>query len=375
MESALFGHERGAFTGAMQRSKGAFEEADGGTLLLDEIGELSPAAQVALLRVLETKCICRVGSSKETKVDVRVLAATHRDLEQMCETETFRWDLFFRLNVMAIVIPPLRERRDDIRPLAQHFLQQANASNRRALQGIEPPALSLLQRYSWPGNVRELRNVIERAVVISQGSVITVDDLSARIREPANVKQDRRIRNTLSLQPRPELGKPDPQSFEYEEVTQVDDAGGDKVPFGHEEQTVVDDGPADKGMAELTRESSSLVNVGFKEKVQFFEATLIQGALAATAGNKTAAARWLSIPHRTLSRKVQDYEINAEHFVGHEAAGGPPSDDFRTRVIQFERQLIADALNESGGNKTTAARLLSLPLRTLVDKIGRYGLG
>jgi len=153
VESTLFGHEKGAFTGASQQQKGVFESADGGSVLLDEVGELPQSAQVALLRVLETKRLTRVGSSKELAVDARVIAATHRDLEAMCEQGSFRRDLLFRLNAMTVNIPPLRERGEEIAPLTARFLADANEANGCDIEGIDPAALQLLHRYDWPGNV------------------------------------------------------------------------------------------------------------------------------------------------------------------------------------------------------------------------------
>jgi DNA-binding NtrC family response regulator len=181
IESTLFGHEKGSFTTALQQQKGVFEEADKGTVFLDEIGELAPAAQVALLRVLETGCFSRVGSTREIAVDARLIAATHRDLEAMVEEGTFREDLFYRLNTIMLVIPPLRERVDEIGPLAARFLSQANKTSGRQVEGITPAALELLQAYRWPGNVRELRNAVERAVVVARADRIQPSDLPPRV--------------------------------------------------------------------------------------------------------------------------------------------------------------------------------------------------
>jgi len=179
VESELFGHERGAFTGADRRRAGLFEEADGGTLLLDEVGELSAQAQASLLRVLESGRFCRVGGAgSEVAVAVRVIAATNRDLELLSSEGGFRQDLLFRLNAVTLHLPPLRERPEEIRPLAEHFL--SDRSGRRLV--LTPEALGLLERYRWPGNVRELRNVIERAAVISRGERVTADDLPDRVR-------------------------------------------------------------------------------------------------------------------------------------------------------------------------------------------------
>jgi DNA-binding NtrC family response regulator len=182
LESTLFGHERGAFTGAAQRQKGVFEQADGGTVFLDEIGELSLPAQAALLRVLETGRFSRVGSPSEITVDVRVVAATHRDLEALRDAGAFRADLYYRLGVLVLAIPPLRERLEDIEPLARRFLARAG----RRVRDIAPAALAHLRAYAWPGNVRELRNTIDRAVVLARDEVINADDLPARIRGAAS---------------------------------------------------------------------------------------------------------------------------------------------------------------------------------------------
>lgn len=181
LESSLFGHEKGAFTGAVTQKKGYFEDADGGTLLLDEIGELSPDAQKALLRVLETGKITRVGSVREIPVDVRVIAATWRDLKQMCDEGKFRWDLYHRISVLTIDLPPLRERQEDQAKLVGRFLQRANKANDRSVKGIEDDALRTLMAYGWPGNIRELRNWIERAVVVTRGDKITTADLPSHI--------------------------------------------------------------------------------------------------------------------------------------------------------------------------------------------------
>ena len=185
LESTLFGHEKGAFTGADRQRAGVFEVASGGTVFLDEIGELKAPAQVALLRVLETRRVARVGSSKEIDVDVRVVSATHRDLPALCEAGTFREDLYFRLSGITIEIPPLRERRRDIAPLARHFLALAAARDRSPVRGIDAEAFSLLERHDWPGNIRELRNAIDRAVVMAEGDVVTAQDLDPGLRKPA----------------------------------------------------------------------------------------------------------------------------------------------------------------------------------------------
>jgi DNA-binding NtrC family response regulator len=177
IESELFGHERGAFTDAVERRIGRFEAASGGTLFLDEIGELAAPVQAKLLRALQERRIERLGGSGSIAVDVRVLAATHRDLEKDVASGRFRPDLYYRIHVVPIELPALRERREDIPLLAAHFLEKARAGSGRAPARLAPAALGALERYSWPGNVRELENAIEHAVALAEGDAIEVEDL------------------------------------------------------------------------------------------------------------------------------------------------------------------------------------------------------
>jgi len=256
VESTLFGHERGAFTGASQQQKGIFESADGGTVFLDEVGELPAAAQAALLRVLETKRVTRVGSTKEIDLDVRLIAATHRDLEAMSETGGFRVDLLYRLNTMTLTIPPLRERPEDIEPLARRFLTEANEANGSRIQGIESEALALMQSYTWSGNVRELRNAIERAVVIAEGEWISVEDLPERVRA-----SPRRITRSI------------------ENAEDAADSAGE---------------------AGAPSESGSM-----RARMQHYEAQLIVEALRGSHWNQTEAARNLGMPLRTLVHRMK----------------------------------------------------------------------
>ena len=182
LESELFGHEKGAFTGAVERRRGRFELADGGTLFLDEIGEIDPALQVKILRVLEERKFERVGGTETVSVDVRLVAATNRDLKQLVEEGKFREDLFYRLYVVNLSLPPLRKRDGDIVLLAQHYLKALAAENGKMVTGITAEAMDALAAYGWPGNVRELRNVIERMVVLGSGEKLTVRDLPAALR-------------------------------------------------------------------------------------------------------------------------------------------------------------------------------------------------
>jgi transcriptional regulator with GAF, ATPase, and Fis domain len=178
LEAELFGYERGAFTGAERRHTGRFEQAHGGTLFLDEIGEMPPALQVKLLRVLQDRRVERLGGTAPVEVDVRIVAATNRDLPAQIEAGAFREDLYFRLNVLSVVVPPLRARREDIPPLAARFLEEAAGKHGGGPTGFSPEALDFLFRHPFPGNVRELRNMVERAVVSSRGPLVTPRDLS-----------------------------------------------------------------------------------------------------------------------------------------------------------------------------------------------------
>jgi len=208
LESALFGHERGAFTGAERKKVGYFEAAHGGTLFLDEIGEMTPALQAKLLRVLEHRTIIRVGGVDEIEIDVRVVCATHRDLQEEVKQNTFRSDLYFRVTGFTILVPPLRQRIAEIEPLARIFLQQSAATLQRLAPSIAPEALDALKRYDWPGNVRELRNAIERAMVLHTGGVIHLEDLPDALRETrittieANLGGHRDIRDHIAAMER-----------------------------------------------------------------------------------------------------------------------------------------------------------------------------
>jgi DNA-binding NtrC family response regulator len=251
IESVLFGHEQGAFTSADKSARGIFEQASGGTVLLDEIGELAPNAQAALLRVLETKKVTRVGGDKEIAVDVRVIAATHRDLDAMVAEGTFRQDLLYRLNTMMLRVPPLRERASEIKPLAMRFLDDANAQAGTSIKSFDPAAMTALESYAWPGNVRELRNAIERAVVLAEGNAIALDVLGERIR-----------------------------------------AGSQAA-----------------APAESELQPSGELPVDYKDHLRKYETDLILRALHRTNGNQTEAAKALGLPLRTLVHKIHTYGI------------------------------------------------------------------
>ena len=245
LESELFGHKRGAFTDAHADKKGLFAEAHQGTLFLDEIGELPLALQVKLLRVLQEGRMRPLGTAQDQEVDVRVIAATVRDLRREVEENRFREDLFYRLNVLQINVPPLRDRRDDIMLLVEHFIERNNLRLGTKIRDIDQRTRKLLLNYPWPGNVRELENTIERAVVLAEGETITVLDLPERLREPA-----------------------DPVAA-----------------------------------------SLSTGELSIKKTSRFMEETLIRRALEKTGGNRTSASKLLEISHRALLYKIKDYGI------------------------------------------------------------------
>ena len=201
LESELFGHERGAFTDAYQRKQGLFELADGGTIYLDEIGDMPPALQAKLLRFIEEKVFRRVGGTEDIRVDVRIIAATHRDLRALVEQGHFRQDLFYRLNIFPVTLPPLRDRPEDIPPLAEHFIRQYNREFHKNVTGVESAAMAVMQAYHWPGNVRELRNLIERAVLLARGGRLTLADLPMEPKRPAAPAASDEASSTVRLGP------------------------------------------------------------------------------------------------------------------------------------------------------------------------------
>ncbi|HEX2852452.1 MAG TPA: sigma-54 dependent transcriptional regulator [Opitutaceae bacterium] len=251
LESEIFGHERGAFTGAMERRIGRFEAADGGTLFLDEIGEISPAIQVKLLRFLETKAIERVGGSKPIELDVRLVAATNRNLDQMVRDGKFREDLFFRLNVVRITMPPLRERSDDVPMLLSHYLKFFSEENGLPPLTLEAGALRTLTAYPWPGNIRELRNFCENAVVLRRGGSLTEYDLEPKFRSVA-------------------------------------------LPSAS-------DGASQASAAAAAPSNGGSLSVEDNEK------RLLREALLKARGNRTKAAKLMGISRRTLHRKIAQW--------------------------------------------------------------------
>jgi two-component system response regulator AtoC len=252
LESELFGHEKGSFTGALSQRKGRFEMADGGTLFLDEISEIDATVQVKLLRVLEERQFERVGGDESIEVDIRLIAATNRDLKAMVAAGEFREDLFFRLDVVNVLLPPLQSRVDDIPMLSSHFISEFADKNGKSVEGITPDALNLLMAYPWPGNVRELRNTIEKMVVLSRGDRLTARDV------PMNIKEEARS-------------------------------------LGNAAKTT--------GKLSVAPESS----------LADAEKAMIYAAIKQQNGNRTKAAVALGISRRTLHRKLRQYEQDDLH--------------------------------------------------------------
>ena len=247
LESELFGHEKGSFTGAHKMIKGKFEVADGGTIFLDEIGDLSPAVQVKLLRFLQEKRFNRIGGTDFIAVDIRLITATNANLEKAIKEGRFREDLYYRLNVIPILMPALRDRREDIGPLIEHFIAKYSGKNNKMIEGIEQDALNICMNFSWPGNVRELENTIETAVVLSESNIIRAEDLPTYMQSSANEQ---------------------------------------KVP-----------------------EFSNLDGMSYTDQLEYAEKIIIQKALKDSNGNKTHAAQRLGFSIRTMRNKVNKYKL------------------------------------------------------------------
>ena len=289
LESELFGHEKGAFTGANQMRQGAFERAHGGTLFLDEVGLASAQVQSRLLRVLEEREIMRVGGSKSISIDVRIIAASNRDLEELVKEKKFRPDLLYRLQVITISLPPLRARPEDIRPLAGHFIAIVCKENGRRFETIEPDFYAALEKHDWPGNVRELRNVIESAVILATAPKLTAANLNGAKISPGS-PQARPPQTVL------------PSNMEGEAVLsrqQNDTKTLHLAPF--EADTKLPPSIIGKSH-ENTSHPTSLT-------LAEIERHAILGALQRHKGNRTLAAEELNISTRTIQRKIKDYNL------------------------------------------------------------------
>jgi DNA-binding NtrC family response regulator len=326
IESELFGHEKGAFTGAAERRIGRFELADEGTLFLDEIGEIPPSTQVKLLRVLEERKLTRVGGTTAIPIDVRVVAATNRPLRESVEEGLFRADLYYRLNVLSIYLPPLRERREDIPLLVRRFIKEFSSQHDRPFRGISGEAMEILMGYAWPGNVRELRNLVESMVVLAPGREIGPEDIPRPIRDggaarflPVHVgplvrgavgaegrELEFLVRSMLELR------------LQVEELRRrMDDERRDQREWVGEVHTPVAIGSG--GIARAIEPPDqpappSVVTVTPGMTMAEIERAAIEAALRETRGNRRKAAEMLDIGERTLYRKLRDYGIAPEEI-------------------------------------------------------------
>jgi DNA-binding NtrC family response regulator len=300
IESELFGHERGSFTGATEQRKGYFELADGSTIFLDEIGELPLAAQVKFLRVLENGEFQRVGSSVPRRVNVRVVAATNKDLESEVRHGRFRADLFFRLRSVNIYVPPLRKRPEDIPVFFRHFAEEVAAKNSIKFAGISEAAMQVLQSYHWPGNVRELRNTVESMLVLEGGKYLDVEEVRKYLKDLRTAPEDRNL-------PVP-MGKSVEQAERELILRALFDLKGDIMELKNllAEQSQMIHAP---GSGRQEERDSPEVQDTRTLSLQEMEHKLIAEALERYKGNRRVAARALNISERTLYRKIKEYGL------------------------------------------------------------------
>jgi len=301
LESELFGHEKGSFTGAIAQRKGYFEAADGGTIFLDEIGEMPLNTQVKLLRVLETSEIMRVGGTKAIKVDVRIIAATNKDLEKAVENNEFRRDLYFRLKAITLLIPPLRKRKEDIPILVKKFSEMFTAKNQINFKGFAPEAIELLKQYDWPGNVRELKNFVETAIILNKGEIV----YSSYVRQALNLQP--KVAPSENL-PVPLNKTPDQAERELIYRTLISlklDVTEIKQMLAQLIQTQVN----------FLNQQNTLQETETAQEVKptslsAMERELIKETLKKFNGNRRKTAKALQISERTLYRKLHEYGLS-----------------------------------------------------------------
>jgi DNA-binding NtrC family response regulator len=293
-ESELFGHEKGSFTGADQRKVGKFQYAEGGTLFLDEVGDMPQLMQVKILRVLQEKMFVPVGSNREFPTNVRIIAATNRPLEDMIQKGTFREDLFYRLNVVPVILPALADRKDDIDRMVQNFIRKFNETHKKSIRGISPDALSILKKHNWPGNIRELENVIEHAFVLESSQVITPVSLPESLLEAVGVD----LLNPETLV----SFKPSETSGSVAVDPGIDVLEDDEMDLSD------DDSSEDLGGISVNE------NFDFNAQKEAFEKEFIMKALKAFRGRINQTALHANIPKKTLLRKIEKYGIVAKDF-------------------------------------------------------------
>jgi DNA-binding NtrC family response regulator len=330
LESELFGHEKGAFTGASSLRKGMFELANGGTVFLDEIAEMPPGPQTRLLRVLEQREFMRVGGSATLRVDVRVIAATNRHLRQAVELGEFRRDLYYRLDVLNIHLPPLRERREDIPLLVHAFIQELSREHQREFKGIAPEAMDILVGYDWPGNVRELRNLVESMVVLAPGSIIRPVDIPPDVRHGARRTLPSPVVNGAAL-PQPGVSSDSPArlpefifrtlvdlKFDVEdlrrhpELTAAREAAVVEMPAPTPERRLPEEFEVDLAAAPpAAPEAGQAIEFRIGMTMEDLERAAIIATLRSVGGNRRRASDMLGIGERTLYRKLKEYEIDA----------------------------------------------------------------
>lgn len=325
LESELFGHERGAFTGADRKRIGKFEQCDGGTLFLDEIGDMSPVLQSKLLRVLQDQQFERIGGSQRITTDVRLIAATNRNLEQMVANNEFRPDLYYRLNGFTIHLPPLRDRRDDLKLLIEHFCNSVSRELGKGITSIAPEAMKLLEQHRWPGNIRELQNAIRQSILKSTGKVLLPGFLPDYLR------------------------KPDPQSFPVSEHSRKDitQLVAERVDTGSE--TLYDD------------------------VIGVVENELVECVLVASGGDKAKAIKRLGV-NPTVLRSPAAMKLLESSAIPNENGKSTSLIHTGMTMQEIERQAIEQALAETRGCRKDAAEMLGISVRTMQRKIKEHQL-
>ncbi len=289
IESELFGHEKGAFTGASERKLGKFQYADGGTIFLDEIGDISPGMQVKLLRVLQERSFTPVGANRDVKVDVRIIAASHKPFEEMIKEGIFREDLFYRLNVLPVYLPPLRERLSDIPHLIDYYIKYFNGVHNLEIKGLSPESTELIKEYTWPGNIRELRNVVEHAFIIESSDTIHPGALPDVIRKSSGTKGEK-DENHQSI-----IDFKDIQDSVVSERPTFEQSEGYQFTFA-------------------TKNENNEIKMDFQVAKELFEKEFIIHALQLNKGKINQTALKANIPKKTLLRKIEKYEISPKSY-------------------------------------------------------------
>lgn len=351
LESELFGHEKGAFTDAKAGRSGRFEMANGGSLFLDEIGEMDPGLQVKLLRVIQERRIEKVGGSQSINIDVRLITATHRDLKKEVAEGNFREDFFYRLNVVNLALPPLRDRMDDLPLLVEHFLKLYSEESDSGLKTISTGALKMMNAYRWPGNIRELGNVIERGVVLSSGTVIEVEDLPPEIRNLVRTDEETRVPT-----PRTATG---PQGDSHS----VPDIGGSIFP------QVTDDSWLKEVLDILPRE------ITLEEAISALEEGLLRAALDAQGGVKAQAARDLDVKKNTFQYKWGNYADQEPSALALALVEEIPAGLTLVAALDgLEEAMLRQSLEQAAGVQSQAAEMLGIKKNLMQYKLKKFNI-